>query len=313
MGDATGAPRQAAAEALAAPAALAGEEGLPSERRRDWQNLRQRAVSAAILLPAALLCIWLGAEAWTALVAAASAILAWEWVRLCGFSTLRLPGSALPLAVLGAGTLAVGGAYLAALLLLAGGAAAAAWLGAAAGPGRRRPTASAGWLAFGVIHIGLAGIALIHLRGDAAAGLANVIFLFAVVWASDIGAYAFGRTIGGAKLFPAISPNKTWAGAAGGLLSAVTTGMVAAYVFDGWHATGIAGLVAAVLGVLTQAGDLFESWIKRRFHVKDTSSLIPGHGGLLDRLDGLLAAAPAAGVLGALLGPGAMLWAMTCP
>ncbi|WP_135466850.1 phosphatidate cytidylyltransferase [Crenalkalicoccus roseus] len=283
------------------PAAAEGA-GPPAAGR--WRDLRKRVASAALLLPAALLCIWLGAEAWTALVAAAVAVLAWEWVRLCGFSTRRLPGMAVPLAVLGAGTLAVADAYAAALLVLLAGFG-LAWMLAEAPRARR--AAPTFWLGFGVLYIGLAGLALIHLRGDAGAGRANVLFLFVVVWASDIGAYLAGRVLGGPKLAPAISPNKTWAGAGGGLLSAVAAGAAAAYVM----APGPSGrvvLVAAFLGLLTQAGDLFESWIKRRFHVKDSSSLIPGHGGLLDRLDGVLAAAPAASLLSLLLGPGVLLW-----
>jgi phosphatidate cytidylyltransferase len=283
------------------PAAAEGA-GPPAAGR--WRDLRKRVASAALLLPAALLCIWLGAEAWTALVAAAVAVLAWEWVRLCGFSTRRLPGMAVPLTVLGAGTLAVADAYAAALLVLLAGFG-LAWMLAEAPRARR--AAPTFWLGFGVLYIGLAGLALIHLRGDAGAGRANVLFLFVVVWASDIGAYLAGRLLGGPKLAPAISPNKTWAGAGGGLLSAVAAGAAAAYVI----APGSSGrvvLVAAFLGLLTQAGDLFESWIKRRFHVKDSSSLIPGHGGLLDRLDGVLAAAPAASLLSLLLGPGVLLW-----
>ena len=277
---------------------------------RNWRDLRKRAASAALLLPAALLCIWLGAEAWTALVAAAVAVLAWEWVRLCGFSTRRLPGFAVPVCVLGAGTLAVADRYLAALGLLGIGTLATWWLAERPGHAGRaaRRAAPVAWLAFGVIYVGLAGISLIHLRGDLGAGRANVLFLFAVVWASDIGAYLVGRSLGGPKLAPAISPNKTWSGALGGLLSAVAAGLAAAYVMGGAGLTGRAALVAALLGLLTQAGDLFESWIKRRFHVKDTSSLIPGHGGLLDRLDGVLAAAPVAALLGVLLGGGHVLW-----
>ena len=278
----------------------------PRPAGRDWRDLRKRIASAALLLPAALLCMWLGAEAWTALVAAAVAVLAWEWVRLCGFSTRRIPGSAVPICVLLAGMLAVGDRYPGALALLVLGAAATWWLADPPKPARR--AAPAAWLAFGVVYIGLAGVALIHLRGDFAAGRANVIFLFVVVWASDIGAYLAGRTFGGPKLAPAVSPNKTWSGAAGGLLSSVTCGMIAAYALAGPADLGRAALVAAPLGLLTQAGDLFESWIKRRFHVKDTSSLIPGHGGLLDRLDGVLTAAPAAALLGALLGAGQFLW-----
>ncbi|WP_309139570.1 phosphatidate cytidylyltransferase [Siccirubricoccus sp. G192] len=273
-----------------------------------WRDLRKRALSAALLLPAAILCIWLGAEAWTALMAAAVALLAWEWVRLCGFSTRRLPGLAVPVVVLLAGTLAVEGLWLAALVVLGLGAGLTWVIGR---PPRYRQILPGGWLAFGVVYIGLAGVALIHLRGDAMAGRVNVLFLFMVVWASDIGAYLAGRCLGGPKLAPAVSPNKTWSGALGGLLSAMAAGGAAAYVME---AAGGAVplprvlLVAAVLGLLAQVGDLFESWIKRRFHVKDTSSLIPGHGGLLDRLDGVLAAAPAAALLGVLLGPGEALW-----
>jgi len=285
------------AVAAVSPASAAGV-------RDRWRDLRKRVASAVLLLPAAILCIWLGAEAWTALLAAAMAVLAWEWVRLCGFSTRRLPGMAVPLAVLAGGTFAVAGAHGAALLLLLGG------FVLVSGLARRVPltgAAPATWLAFGVLYIGAAGVALIYLRGDEAVGRGNVLFLFLVVWASDIGAYLAGRTIGGPRLAPAISPNKTWSGAMGGLLSAVAAGAAAAYVIHP-APSGHVFLVTALLGLLTQAGDLFESWIKRRFQVKDSSSLIPGHGGLLDRLDGVLAAAPAAAVLALLLGRGVMLW-----
>lgn len=285
-----------------------------------WRDLRKRALSAALLGPAAVACIWLGAEAWTALMAVAVALLAWEWVRLCGFSTRRLPGLAVPLAVLAAGGLAVGAAWTAALLVLAVGAGLLLVLGERPRFRRALPVV---WLAFGLAYVGAAGVALIHLRGDAAAGRVNVLFLFLVVWSSDIGAYLVGRWLGGPKLASAVSPNKTWSGAAGGLIAAMAVGAMAAYVMEtvGQAAQspippslpsslpwGRVVLVAAALGVLAQMGDLFESWMKRRFHVKDTSSLIPGHGGLLDRLDGVLSAAPAAAILGVLLGPGESLW-----
>ncbi|MCB4821124.1 phosphatidate cytidylyltransferase [Roseicella aerolata] len=275
-------------------------------RPARWPDLRKRALSAALLIPAAILCIWLGAEAWAALMAAAVALLAWEWVRLCGFSTRRLPGMFVPLGTLAAGMLAVEAAWLWALgLLLAG----SLGLWAITRPAGPRPGQSGFWLAFGLLYIGLAGVALIHLRGDAAAGRVNVLFLFLVVWASDIGAYLAGRRFGGPKLAPGISPNKTWSGAVGGLFSAMAVGLAAAaLVAPEALPVGRVLLVAAVLGLLAQMGDLFESWLKRHFHVKDSSALIPGHGGLLDRLDGVLAAAPAAALLGVLLGPGAVLW-----
>ncbi len=282
----------------------------PRDAAGRWRDLRKRVLSAALLGPAALLCVWLGAEAWTALMASAAALLAWEWVRLCGFSTRRLPGAAVPVAVLAAGALAVGSQWLPSVALLCAGALVAA---AVADPPRFRGGLPGTWLAFGVLYIGFAAVALIHLRGDATAGRVNVLFLFCTVWASDIGAYAAGRWFGGPKLAPSVSPNKTWAGAAGGLLSAVAVGGAAAYVMASAAGTpaptaGRVLLVAGAIGLLAQAGDFFESWIKRRFQVKDTSSLIPGHGGLLDRLDGVLAAAPAAAALGVLLGPGEALW-----
>jgi len=273
-----------------------------------WPDLRKRALSAALLIPAAVLCIWLGAEAWAALVAAAVALLAWEWVRLCGFSTRHLPGMAVPLATLAAGTLAVEGAWGWAFgLLFAGFAALAA--GVRPPPAKGRRTQPGFWLAFGLLYIGVAGIALIYLRGDAAAGRVNVLFLFLVVWASDIGAYLAGRRFGGPKLAPAVSPNKTWSGALGGLVASAGVGMLAAASMEpGSLPVGRVLLVSLILGAISQAGDLFESWLKRRFQVKDSSALIPGHGGLLDRLDGVLSAAPVAALLGIWLGPGAPLW-----
>ena len=296
---------RASAEAESAAPQQKGAAALTGAR---WRDLRKRVLSAALLAPAALLCIWLGAEAWTALMAAAAAVLAWEWVRLCGYSTRRMPGICVPFAVLAAGTLAIESQWLHAIALLCGGAVA---VSAISGPSPTRGGLAGNWLGFGVLYIGLAAVALIHLRGDASAGRLNVLFLFFTVWASDIGAYAAGRLFGGPKLAPSVSPNKTWSGAAGGLLAAVAVGAGAAYVMAAAGTptpTGRVLLVAGGIGLLAQAGDFFESWIKRRFDVKDSSALIPGHGGLLDRLDGVLAAAPAAAVLGVLLGPGESLW-----
>jgi phosphatidate cytidylyltransferase len=286
--------------------AQAEPSGALAPRPSRWPDLRKRVLSAAILVPTAILCIWLGAEAWVALMALAVVLLAWEWVRLCGFSTRRLPGLAVPVMVLSAGALAVDAAWTWAMALLVAGFATLWVIGRPAAEPRAR---SGAWLSFGVLYIGLAGIALIHLRGDSVAGRGNVLFLFLVVWASDIGAYLAGRRFGGPKLAPAISPNKTWSGAAGGLASAMLVGLLAAAVIapEGL-VIGRVLLVAAVLAVLAQLGDLFESWLKRRFDVKDSSALIPGHGGLLDRLDAVLAAAPAAALFSALLGAGTALW-----
>ncbi len=271
---------------------------------KRWRDLRKRFLSALVLGPAALLCIWLGSEPWTMLVAIAVALLSWEWVHLCGYRTRALPGMAVPVFVFAAGILAVTEhtrAALALLLVLWG---LAWWLAELPQPRKGQP---AGWLAAGILYIGLAGIALIELRHDNEAGRVNVLFLFLVVWASDIGAYMAGRLFGGPKLAPGVSPNKTWSGAAGGLASAMLVGVATAALLAPGGASRAAA-VAAALGIMAQAGDLLESWIKRHFDVKDSSALIPGHGGLLDRLDGVLAAAPIAALLAFALGQGQPLW-----
>jgi len=170
----------------------------------------------------------------------------------------------------------------------------------------RRP----GWtplFPLGLAYVALAGAALLWLRDDPAVGRANVLFLLLVVWAGDIAAYLTGRWIGGPRLAPGISPGKTWSGAIGGLLAAAAAGLLTALLlFHG--ANGRAVAIAAFLGIVAQGGDLLESFVKRRLEVKDSGHLIPGHGGLFDRLDSVLAAAPAAALLALTLGRGVALW-----
>lgn len=254
----------------------------------------------------ALLAVWLGADAYTFLLAIAAAILTWEYVQLCGMRASRLPGAGVPVAVFLAGALATAERpWTAWLVLLAGFMLTWAW--SERMRDRTRPGQPALRLALGALYIGVAFLCLIELRHDNEAGRANVLLLLLVVWASDIGAYAAGRAFGGPLLWPQVSPAKTWSGAAGGLFLAMTVAALVAPQLASGSAIRAAA-VAAVLAVATQAGDLLESALKRHFKVKDTSSLIPGHGGLLDRLDGLLAAAPAAMGLGLLLGLGHPLW-----
>ncbi len=151
-------------------------------------------------------------------------------------------------------------------------------------------------LAFGFAYIGLATLAILYLR-ESEQGLLLTFWTLAIVWATDIGAYFAGKTIGGPKLAPRLSPNKTWAGLIGGMASAA----LASYAFLSFAETGgwpfwlvpLAGLLA----LLAQSGDLYESWLKRRAGVKDSSNLLPGHGGALDRLDGLLPVAICVGAL----------------
>lgn len=176
---------------------------------------------------------------------------------------------------------------------------------------RHRPASTIGTparTALALVYILPTSLALIWLRADAQTGFADVLFLMLVIWASDIGAYVFGRMFGGPRLAPSISPGKTWSGAAAGLLCALAVGAIAAMTQPGAGAVMHAALVAGLLGLIAQAGDLLESALKRHYGVKDTGHLIPGHGGLLDRLDAVLTAAPAAALLAWLTADGVSLW-----
>lgn len=284
-------------------------QGRADPRRFRWADLRTRIASAIVLAPLAIGLVWLGGSAWSVLVTVVAGAVACEWVGLCGAPVRAPPGLVVPFAVTMAGAVASDRASVAALVVLLAGAALVQANALASRAGRvRRP----GSLAAGVLYVGVPCIALIWLRQDAVAGRPNLLFLVLIVWASDVGAYLFGRLLGGPRLAPRISPGKTWAGAVGGLLTAVAMGYVVAMPLADWSAeAGSAWRIAAVaacLSVMSQVGDLLESALKRRFGVKDSGRLIPGHGGLLDRLDGFLAAGPAAALLALALGPGVVLW-----
>ncbi len=262
----------------------AGDGGARPSR---WRDLLPRVASALILAPLALLCIWLGGLAWALLLVAAALGLGCEWAWVCG-ARLWGAGGLLPAAAVLAVALAAAGAWIAAFAVLC-----------VAGAGVLLATRGhAVLLAAGVPCIGAASLALLWLRGaGGAGGMGAVLLLILVVWASDIGAYAVGRLVGGAKLAPRISPGKTWSGAVGGLVCAMLAGFAVAASLSGPGAALAGALVGGVLGMVSQGGDLAESALKRRFGRKDSGRLIPGHGGLLDRLDGVLAAAPVAAVL----------------
>jgi phosphatidate cytidylyltransferase len=164
--------------------------------------------------------------------------------------------------------------------------------------------AAAVWAAIGVALIGLPTIALVWLRSVPELGLSLVLWLLIVVWSTDTAAYLVGRSIGGLRLAPSISPGKTWSGLSGGVVGASLASVVTAWALGSERLVQAAGL-GAVFAVLAQLGDLAESALKRRAGVKDSGWLIPGHGGVLDRVDGLLLTAP---VLAVLVGAGALSW-----
>ncbi len=251
-----------------------------------------RTLSAAILAPVVLGVVWLGGWPFTALIAALAALVLLEWLDICG---IRRGGGLTTLV----GAVATGGAIGATLLspLAALGLCFALALLMALFAGSRRA------LAFcGVLYALMPTLALILLRASVA-GAALVALVFAVVWATDIFAYLIGRRIGGPKLCPAISPGKTWSGAIGGFLCGVAAGVGVGLV-AGSTAPARLMAVSGLLSIVSILGDLFESGLKRRFKVKDAGRLIPGHGGVMDRVDGLIAAAIAAILLGLVLGGG---------
>jgi len=157
------------------------------------------------------------------------------------------------------------------------------------------------WVLCGVVYAGALLAGTLLLRSDASLGFVAIVFVFAVVWGSDIMAYFVGRAVGGPKLMPRVSPGKTWSGAVGGTFASVIFGVLVGKA-SGLANPGAIALIAFTLSVISQAGDLIESALKRHFHVKDSSGLLPGHGGLMDRLDGYLTAVAAAAVIGLVRG-----------
>ena len=170
------------------------------------------------------------------------------------------------------------------------------------GPLGTRTTATfIAWMVAGLFYASVLLLAPAILRRDSSLGFSAIMFLFAVVWATDIAAYFAGRAIGGPKLWSMISPNKTWSGAIAGALGGVAAALLVVQI-AGLVVAPMLVLVALILSIASQAGDLLESALKRRFGAKDSSDLIPGHGGLMDRLDGFLTAALAAVMVGLLRG-----------
>lgn len=251
------------------------------------QELRQRILSGIVMAAVVLFATWFGGLAFRTLSAAIALLVYYEWSTITRLAKGEL--------VLGWGAIVLIAAAILAgstgfALILLGVFLLVSFVMAIAAEEAKV------WLPAGIFYAGLSGISLAAIRGADASGFAAMLFVFALVWATDILAYFVGRTLGGPKLAPKISPGKTWSGAIGGTISAVVVGSAVALSIT--NAEPIWVVTAAfALSVASQAGDLFESFIKRRFGVKDSSHLIPGHGGVMDRVDGLVIACFAAFLL----------------
>lgn len=261
-----------------------------------------RIASAAVLAPVALGAAWLGGYYFGALVVLAAVAMGWEWGRLTEGGEFGRAGATVVLAeMLAAAAAAVGEPGIGMAILGAGVLALLALPSSLEGGGARA------WAAIGALWIGTSCVALLWLAAEPGIGRQTVLWLFALVWATDSAAYLVGRLFGGPRLAPIWSPKKTWSGAIGGLAAGGAVGVVTAKLM-GMPDYSTVVLVSLGLSVLEQMGDLAESAAKRRFGVKDTSGLIPGHGGILDRVDGMLAVVTVVAGLTLIRGASPLAW-----
>jgi phosphatidate cytidylyltransferase len=263
-------------------------------------GMRLRVLSAVVLAAPALLTVYIGPPAFDIVFGLVALVMVLEWDSLCGGERKDVATWVLGTSVLVAIALCLADRHSAALWSTPAGF--AALYAVARGIDRKAPLLEA----CGALYIGIPIVALLWLRNDPAYGMVTVFWLLAVVWATDTGALFVGRAVGGPKLAPSISPNKTWSGFFGGIAAAIVVSMVAAL----WYGAPVAPvlLAGAVLSIVSQLGDLLESRVKRYLNVKDSGGIIPGHGGLFDRVDGLLAAAPALAIVYVVAGGGSVLW-----
>lgn len=273
----------------------------PPSKGLDWKrqgarrlaDLLPRVASSLVLAGAALTAVWQGGAIFAVIWFSATLAVGWEWQNLIGAPRLRLRFLIAATALAFATFFAAEGRFglSCGVLLLAGALAALA-----AGPRRRI------WAFAGVIYAGALIVSVSLLYALPAFGATAIFWLCATVWGTDVFAYFGGRLLGGPKLWPRISPSKTWSGTLCGVFAGALIGALFAAGFGSARFALPVFALGLVTALVSQGGDIFESFVKRRFSVKDSSTLIPGHGGFMDRLDGFLAAATFAALVGALSG-----------
>ena len=289
----------------------------PSDTLGGLTNLQKRTLSAAVLLPVVIAAVVLGHPYFTVLVAVFAGAMAWEFTTVAAHERIASQTSPIPMpSVRGWRLIAALGIVTALLAVVATGFGrleVPVWAiivlgvfatGVAVLVLSRR---KALWFMLGIVYVATPAAALVAIRAEPIYGTASLVWIVALVAAADTGGYVAGRSIGGPKLAPRISPNKTWAGLGGAVAGAAVVGLLTAFVLNHtnvWMLT----LISAVLGLLEQGGDRVESAFKRHFGVKDTSQIIPGHGGVLDRVDGLLAVAVAVVVANEWAGGSVLAW-----
>lgn len=271
-----------------------------------WADLGVRVISAVIMIPAVIADVWAGGMWFNLFVALLGVLMANEWVNITHKQDQ-------PQFALHAGA-AMAGALLPLDIGLSGslGAIAILWAISAVLANGRDP-GGAKWQYLGVPYVSIPAIALVLLRNDPDYGIAAIIWVMVTVWSADSLAYFAGRIIGGPKLAPVLSPKKTWAGLGGAIVGSAVASAIFAIVV-GLPALAVLALLAGALAIVEQSGDLFKSAMKRHYGVKDSGRLIPGHGGVIDRVDGLVAVATVAALIGLMrsgmgaTGAGILVW-----
>jgi len=275
---------------MTGPQGSGGAASAPQARLSS--DLGPRAASSVVMIAAALGTLWLGGDVFILFWLGCALALHWEWQRIVGAPQFKARFFCGAVFMILAVLLLRGASIDWAFVVVALGAAALAWL---AGPGKRI------WAGAGLVYAASVVISVTLLRVlSRIDGIEAILWLFAVVWGTDIMAYFGGRLIGGPKLWPRLSPSKTWAGFLVGVSCGGLLGLLCLALWPGAEPASLGPLfvLGVLAGVVSQAGDFVESAIKRRFGVKDSSHLIPGHGGFMDRLDGFIAAAAFAALVG---------------